>query len=254
MGMRLLAVVLGLGLVVVLVLLWTAPAGSEPEGGLPESVAYETWYGGGSAVVFDHAAHLEMGFECTQCHHLETCGACHQEEESQQLVSDSKLAVHTACLACHEQGPRGGDCEQCHTGAEGTPPPAGVAASAKLDPAARDQILSAIAEVNAVGLAAERRPGMEEIGARSAPEAFTFVTNFNGTTLVPFRHDVHVEGYGLECSACHHLERCGVCHDPLQKTIAVSGTADALHANCIVCHEETSGPTGCAECHKTPSQ
>jgi hypothetical protein len=50
------------------------------------------------------------------------------------------------------------------------------------------------------------------------------------------------------------LERCRVCHDLRNKSAMVSSAEEALHASCIGCHGELSGPTDCAACHRRPAR
>ena len=75
---------------------------------------------------------------------------------------------------------------------------------------------------------------------------------------VLFTHQEHAQDYDLECISCHHnieddeIYNCSECHesgssgedmDPMSRT-------DALHAQCIGCHEEAeAGPVECAACH-----
>jgi hypothetical protein len=107
---------------------------------------------------------------------------------------------------------------------------------------------------------------------------------------VEFDHDMHAD-LGEDCSACHHHttgtgtldERCIRCHadsnevatvgcrdchdanpfsaeninkkslDRYQFHIDMPGLKAAYHWNCIGCHEEMDGPTGCQDCHaRTP--
>lgn len=66
---------------------------------------------------------------------------------------------------------------------------------------------------------------------------------------VTFNHSTHQQRVE-ECSTCHHQgepSACDACHGvkieaPLAK--------DAFHRQCRSCHQKTSGPTGCKECHK----
>ena len=86
--------------------------------------------------------------------------------------------------------------------------------------------------------------------------------NFKGSAGdVLFTHQVHAAEYDLDCAACHHnLDdgdeeyNCSECHEP-------GGTADddpmgrtdAMHAQCITCHDDMgAGPVECASCHATP--
>ncbi|MGK2905202.1 MAG: cytochrome c3 family protein [Desulfuromonadales bacterium] len=107
---------------------------------------------------------------------------------------------------------------------------------------------------------------------------------------VEFDHVMHTE-LGEDCSVCHHHatgtgtndERCVSCHadsgevasvacsachvaDPFsaeqinrkalnlyQYHVDMPGLKAAYHWNCISCHEEMDGPTGCQDCHtRTP--
>ncbi|MEW6078070.1 MAG: cytochrome c3 family protein [Thermodesulfobacteriota bacterium] len=82
--------------------------------------------------------------------------------------------------------------------------------------------------------------------------------------------DVHYEHHVLmenepdtwTCKKCHELAEgetipaaCGDCHDPEEvegqaKIMTYQKSVDAMHAQCIDCHEEMgSGPTACEACH-----
>lgn len=78
---------------------------------------------------------------------------------------------------------------------------------------------------------------------------------------VLFTHQVHTAEYSVECASCHHnledgdeVYTCGDCHEPGGSGDGdVMGRTDAIHAQCIGCHEEMgAGPTECAACHATP--
>lgn len=77
---------------------------------------------------------------------------------------------------------------------------------------------------------------------------------------VLFDHATHVEEYGLDCSSCHHnledddeIYTCSECHAILPEDLDdedMLTQTDALHAQCITCHEdEGAGPVDCATCH-----
>ncbi|TLM63709.1 MAG: class III cytochrome C [Deltaproteobacteria bacterium] len=108
---------------------------------------------------------------------------------------------------------------------------------------------------------------------------------------VSFDHAAHVEIAG-DCATCHHhttgdgagTGRCGRCHAQSPKTAEVAcgschqvdpfsaaalerkaddryqyhvdkpGLKAAYHWNCLGCHEQSGGPTGCGDCHpRTPA-
>lgn len=68
-------------------------------------------------------------------------------------------------------------------------------------------------------------------------------------------HKTHAadDGYGVSCDSCHHEEQedgmsCSgeYCHGPESDLTR----GDALHMNCIGCHEDIgAGPVECAACH-----
>ena len=185
-----------------------APGALDP----PEApITYATWFRDGTEVVFDHAAHLEFGGECAQCHHLERCGSCHTTEGGPAIAAARQVALHGACFGCHLQEPRAASCGDCHRDAA-DPGRSGVAGSPRIGMAEHDALLHAMAEVEEAGLSGARRPPEEEVRGRPMPGEHTFVTGHEGTTLVAFSHATHVDGYGLDCAQCHHLARCGACH------------------------------------------
>jgi hypothetical protein len=78
---------------------------------------------------------------------------------------------------------------------------------------------------------------------------------------VMFDHNRHLAeaGYALACGECHHtlaadeIEQagsCSECHQPEEGSESVPKRADALHQQCIGCHQEYGGgPVECAQCH-----
>lgn len=131
-------------------------------------------------------------------------------------------------------------------------------------------------------------------GAAAAPVAPDQVKLDSLTSLfegVNFDHAAHVEIAG-DCASCHHHTtgdgagggRCDRCHaqSPASAVVACRGchvadpfTAEQLerkaddryqyhvdkpglkaayHWNCLGCHEDAGGPTGCEDCHsRTPA-
>lgn len=83
------------------------------------------------------------------------------------------------------------------------------------------------------------------------PKTKIFQTLYKEGTQVTFSHEAHVDGYGLGCIECHHVERCNRCHTiNATNNIPVTTGKQALHENCIGCHSESGGPQKCDECHK----
>lgn len=83
------------------------------------------------------------------------------------------------------------------------------------------------------------------------PKVKIFQTSYKAGTQVVFNHAQHVEKYKLQCIDCHHVERCSKCHlEGGTHAMEVVKSKQAMHENCVTCHSETSGPEGCADCHK----
>ncbi|MBD3220496.1 hypothetical protein GF314_04570 [bacterium] len=83
---------------------------------------------GGGAVVFDHAAHTDLGPDCIACHHplageiVADCVDCHEDGYTADLMEHEDLVAieaHT-CDACHEIAPddEAQNCRECHDGAD----------------------------------------------------------------------------------------------------------------------------------------
>jgi len=123
------------------------------------------------------------------------------------------------------------------------------------------------------------------MSADDAPESVEIDSLANLYGPVNFDHAAHVSM--AECSNCHHhttgtgpaSPSCGRCHDGMEEAETVScsdchaaepfieenlaklenpelfhidkpGLKGAYHLNCLSCHEETGGPTGCQDCHQ----
>jgi len=121
--------------------------------------------------------------------------------------------------------------------------------------------------------------------AEDAPESVEIDSMSNLYGPVEFNHAMHTEMAG--CSECHHhttgsgpaSPTCGHCHDGTEEGDTVSctechasepfssenikkmenpeifhidkpGLKGAYHLNCIGCHQEVDGPTGCQDCHE----
>lgn len=90
------------------------------------------------------------------------------------------------------------------------------------------------------------------------PESPIRIMFQNTAGNVLFDHKEHTEGYGLECTDCHHEyddsegtkpEACSECHMPDDDEESPK-KSDAFHQQCKGCHEDSgSGPVNCSECH-----
>ena len=106
--------------------------------------------------------------------------------------------------------------------------------------------------VNIVIMRANMQLGYDlEDKVREAPEIKVFQTDYNEGTQIVFNHDVHANGYGLECIECHHVESCGHCHKKEIIQAEIEESKVALHKSCLGCHKDWDvGPQQCDECHK----
>lgn len=67
-------------------------------------------------------------------------------------------------------------------------------------------------------------------------------------------HHNHDENDVVSCSGCHVADRFNedylkTLENPKLYHIDKPGLKGAYHLNCISCHQITSGPTGCVDCH-----
>lgn len=225
----------------------------------PGTVSYETWFRGGTIVNFDHGLHVEgMELECSQCHHLEACDRCHLKQAAKALIRDSQVAIHDACFRCHEQEPGGTGCSDCHTGSEPADsgsvlggPASGVDGSTGIGLETHERFLDSVeADLEDLELIGERMP--RDHSASEPPGDHVFVTSHDGGSMVLFPHQAHAEADGITCASCHHLERCGLCHDAFQKKIVVKSAQTASMGRCVRCHGDLGLPTGCSQCHVRP--
>jgi hypothetical protein len=121
--------------------------------------------------------------------------------------------------------------------------------------------------------------------AMDAPETVEINALAKYYEPVEFNHQLHVD-LAADCSVCHHHTTgtgttdlyCGKCHGQFEELVTVScadchsaepfsaesihrqsqqdlfhvdmnGLKGAYHQNCLGCHKEMDGPTGCQDCH-----
>lgn len=125
-------------------------------GEMPETVTLDTMTNYFQGVEFDHTLHVDLGEDCSVCHHHTTgtgtadercischgrddevasvnCHSCHAEDpfSAEAINRDSlelyqfhidtpglKAAYHWNCLGCHERMDGPTDCRQCHARTE----------------------------------------------------------------------------------------------------------------------------------------
>ncbi|WP_303721564.1 cytochrome c3 family protein [Malonomonas rubra] len=121
--------------------------------------------------------------------------------------------------------------------------------------------------------------------AMDAPESVTIDALAKYYEPVEFDHEMHVD-VSEDCSSCHHHttgtgtadQYCSKCHSEYKELVKVAcqdchptqpfsaevvnlqsqqdifhadmnGLVGAYHQNCMGCHQEVGGPTGCEDCH-----
>ena len=92
--------------------------------------------------------------------------------------------------------------------------------------------------------------GLEAIPSARALIGFTPAVG----SKVLFRHQEHVESFGIKCSSCHHRDNCATCHSagaaaatvPIsQRPVHPGRTWEDSHGPCVSCHATDS----CRHCH-----
>jgi len=193
-------------------------------------------------VPFDHRGHArmaEMARGCVTCHHNTpagqeppACKTCHSPTDPGTDITKPSLkgAYHRQCLNCHKDWTAETDCAKCHPLKTDT-------ARAALPPS-RDDLLALL------------HPPIPQ------PETDVYRVGAAGAsaTVVVFRHQEHVQRFGLTCAECHHEESCSRCHAADAKPKEVRTLAEH-HRPCEICHrgDMEGDPTQivgkCERCH-----
>ena len=215
-------------------------------------------------VPFDHKTHAqmaEMWDGCITCHHrapdaatrpatlpsgrhpatqaqasqYPACKNCHQPgpERAEIHMPSLKGAYHRQCLNCHREWSGANDCVICHQAID-----AGVSAVAPKPPT-RDDIVGRM------------HPPLNPPINKQYRTRFTPADGAN----VLFRHETHVNAYGLTCVSCHFKDNCANCHNQNARhaeahVVKPAETWRQSHMPCLVCHEQTR----CRECHHKDEQ
>ena len=238
-----------------------------------------------AAVPFEHRQHAQMAqmwSGCTTCHHhtpqpekeatapaadhgptqadagrIPACRNCHavSPEKGTIAMPSLKGAYHRQCLNCHCNWMDANACVICHA-AQGP----GTTATMP----SPDDIVGRMHKPIAV-------PATRAFVAR--------VTPADGANVL-FRHEEHVQKFGLKCASCHRDDSCGRCHadtakKPGQTTapailedlsaapplppsppagptferttdrVVRAGSWQNVHSRCVNCHKGAR----CAHCH-----
>lgn len=193
-------------------------------------------------VPFDHEGHARMsgmGTGCATCHHHTlpgerppACITCHDPsvEGTDPHKPGLKGAYHQQCLNCHREWIDETACEICHL------PRSGV----------RTRTV------------ASGMPMTDDILKRMhppipPPEGELYRASGAGKDQIVFRHDQHVERFGLACVECHHEPSCARCHTGANGAKR-ERTLVEHHRPCMNCHKDDMDLAGrsaghCDQCH-----
>jgi len=208
-------------------------------------------------VPFDHRTHAEMAEMwdgCVTCHHrppgpttreaepgaqtqqadsaeIPACKSCHpvQSDTENLRIPTLKGAYHRQCLNCHREWTHENACVMCHAARDGDASPV------KVTP---DDIVGRM------------HPPVKAPKEKLYRARFTPVAGPN----VMFRHDEHVERFGIKCVNCHRRDSCADCHDKPKSSstqsvhvLQSSRTWKETHGPCASCHQNDT----CNHCHFT---
>jgi len=140
-----------------------------------------------------------------------------------------KDAYHRRCIDCHSKSKGPTNCVDCHGKKE----------------------------------KAEAEKGEEEKHVEEkkqiGPDVCTLSNLSKVYQPVKFLHEKHIALIAAKCNKCHHTIKegekpiaCKECHKAPFKPgkLNVPGLKGAYHRQCIMCHKQMSGPTGCTQCHR----
>ena len=191
-------------------------------------------------VPFDHKGHsqmAEMAGGCSTCHHFTPqgerpppCRSCHDVNSSGTDIHKPGLkgAYHQQCMNCHRDWIDETDCGICHVG--------------------RKQGVAADAQATGDDLAGRVHPPIPEPSGNFYQGAM----GSGAETPVVFRHQEHVQRFGLNCVECHHESNCKRCHT---RNTQEDEAARRLqhHKRCLRCHKSdmdgSKQDARCDRCH-----
>lgn len=191
-------------------------------------------------VPFDHKGHANMAKMtegCATCHHFTPkgerpppCRTCHDVNSSGTDIYKPGLkgAYHQQCMNCHRNWIDETDCGICHVGSKR-------------------------------GTATDPQATRDDMMGRSHPPIPEPSGNFyqgpmstEAETPVVFRHQEHVQRFGLNCVECHHEPSCTRCHTRKTRP-AEFDTRLQHHQRCLRCHKSdmdgSKKEARCERCH-----
>lgn len=192
---------------------------------VPTRVLLDNVYG---KVIFDHSVHAKnYNLDCIACHHEGL-----NNEDAQSAL---------ACSVCHGSVPTNDELA--------------VRTTELVENMTKD-------ELNATVIISGQT--VKKPLPVAAYHDTNIVTNYAACltchhfefTSKDWGHDMHAEGFGLDCTSCHHEDtdiepepmNCNNCHFEG----AEISLKDAVHAKCMDCHQDKfdSGILACVDCHE----
>ena len=191
------------------------------------------------ALLFPHAAHVEAGMDCAECHGDLSAG---------QPVIPTKAQ----CRECHETADNYADCRMCHAAGKGLVP---------------FDHLAGWDHRHGVAARFDDQSCSECHGPSTCQECHS------GDNIEPmvhelgfaYSHALQARGHEFECATCHQEpEGCVACHQAEhvlprnhQRADWLSPTNGGAHAveglfdieNCVACHDTGASEPACAQCH-----
>ena len=230
-----------------------------------------------AAVAFNHLAHEQSSFFCSDCHHrsVRPCDECHTQMgavEGARVTTEQAYhepSSHASCVGCHDAfvadrpacvgchgtasaGPTEDNCVRCHNGPlAGSPllelPPEPEVVPFEPLPAPSDEFPETVViDLLADTYQASNLPHAKIVNALAAGTAESVLAiTFHG-------------GSPTLCSGCHHHTPIGVRPPPCRSChgATAGATTDrpdlkvAYHRQCVGCHQRMGiAKQGCTDCH-----
>jgi hypothetical protein len=170
-------------------------------------IIYETEYGEGDKVPFQHGKHATIyGLSCSDCHHEQRCEQCHvRAGEPHPMGDPAEVDLHGACFQCHDEE----NCEKCH----GADPEAAFDHAATGWPLKGYHAKLACQRCHGEG-STNKKPSTQCESCHRGGWSESFNHAVTGVKLDEMHmemdcQDCHTEGYGKkpDCSACHDDNR-----------------------------------------------
>lgn len=206
-------------------------------------------YGGARAaalddeVIFSHLGHVTYG---DQAAGEASCGACHTDIDTNEVVGPEQAVSMADCMDCHAEEAAPNECADCHT---------------YIDEDWEPEDHRQDWEFAHGGVARAALPGVVAEDCSVCHDQAECVDCHQDEAPRDHTNHFRRRGHGLfsmmdrqRCEACHQPDSCDRCHAealPASHT-GMFGGVQSLH--CLGCHFPLASEVGCAACHQsTPS-